>query len=153
MFSVKWPLCPQGCILVHYCCKCNFQGVGGHVGFNPEVMKLLNELHFLYKSFRLMVLDLNIFSKVATVTTGLHTCALLLQMHLSGGGGTPCLHPKSDVTFKITSINVSKFMAAHFGFKYFHYSGHFAHKVANFCKSTANAPVRGWGDTLLATQK
>ena len=31
---------------------------------------------------------------VATVPTGLQTCAKLLQMHLSGGGGTPCLQPE-----------------------------------------------------------
>ena len=44
-----------------------------------------------------------------------------------------------------------KFLVADFGFKYFHYSGHCAHRVANLCKSAANTPFRGWGDTLDAT--
>ena len=60
---------------------------------------------------------------MATVPTGLQTCAKVLQMHLSGGGGTPWLQPKSNVTFKLASIDVFKFLAADFGFKYFHYSG------------------------------
>ena len=90
---------------------------------------------------------------MATVPTGLQTWAKVLQMHLSGGGGTPCLQPKSNVTFKLASLYVFKFFAAFFGFKYFHYNGHCAHRVANLCKSGANAPFRGWGDTLLATQK
>ena len=40
---------------------------------------------------------------VATVPTGLQTCAKLLQMHLSGGGGTPWLQPKINVKFKLAS--------------------------------------------------
>ena len=32
--------------------------------------------------------------------TGLQICAKVLQMHLSGGGGTPWLKPKSNVTFE-----------------------------------------------------
>ena len=43
----------------------------------------------------MLILALNIFIVVATVPTGLQTCAKLLQMHLSGGGGTPWLQPKS----------------------------------------------------------
>ena len=43
-----------------------------------------------------MILDLNIFIIVAPVPTGLQTCEKMLQMHLSGGGGTPCMQPKSN---------------------------------------------------------
>ena len=89
---------------------------------------------------------------VATVLIGLQTCAKVLQMHPSGGGETRCLQPKINVTFKQGSLKIFKFMAADFGFKCFHESGHCAHRVANLCKSAANTPFRGWGDTLLATQ-
>ena len=58
------------------------------------------------KIFLLLILDLNIFIIVATVPTGLQTCAKVLQMHLSGGGGTPWLQPKSNVTFKLASIQL-----------------------------------------------
>ena len=85
--------------------------------------------------------------------TGLQTGAKVLQMHISGGGGTACLQPKSNVTFKLASKDVFKTLAADFKFKYFHYSGHCAHRLANLCKSAANAPFRGWGDTLDAMQK
>ena len=85
---------------------------------------------------------------MATVPTGLQTCAKLLQMHLSGGGGTPCLQPKSNRKLKLALA-----IWLGFGFKYFHYNGHCAHRVANLCKNAANAPFRGWGDTLDATQK
>ena len=98
-------------------------------------------------------MDLNIFIIVATVPTGLQTCAKALQMHLSGGGGTPWLQPKSNVTFELVSCKLSKVFAADFGFKDFHYSGYCAYRVANLCKSPANAPIRGWGDNLVATQK
>ena len=47
-----------------------------------------------------LIWDLNIFIIVATVPTGLQTCAKVLQMHLSGAEGTPGLQPKSNVTFK-----------------------------------------------------
>ena len=107
----------------------------------------------MYPSFLLLALDLNIFIIVATVPTGLQTCAKVLQMRLSGGGGTPWLQPKSNVTCKLYSLSVSKFLAAGFGFKYFHYNGHCANRVANWCKNAANTPFRGWGDTLDATQK
>jgi len=83
----------------------------------------------------------------------LQTCAKMLQMHLSGGGGTPWLQPKSNVKFKLASPQLCKFLVAAFRFKYFHYSGHCANRFANLCKSAANAPFRGWGDTLDATQK
>ena len=70
-----------------------------------------------------------------------------------GGGGTPWMQPKSNVTFKEASIQLFKFLAADFAFNYFHYSGHCAHRVASLCKRVANAPLRKWGDTLDATQK
>ena len=90
---------------------------------------------------------------MATVVTGLQTCAKILQMHISGGGGTPWQQPKSNVTFKLALPQLFQFLAADFGFEYFYYSGHCAHRVANLCKSDANAPFMGWGDTLAATQK
>ena len=89
----------------------------------------------------------------ATVPTGLQTCANVLQMQISEGGGTPWMQPKSNVTSKLASLDVFKFLASGFGCKYFHYSGHCAHRVANLCKSAANASFRGWGDTLDATRK
>ena len=91
----------------------------------------------------MLISDLNIFIIVATVAIGLQTCAKVLQMHLSGGEGTPWMQPKSDVTFKFASKGLFKFLAAEFVFKYFHYSGHCGHRVANLCKSVANALFRG----------
>ena len=67
----------------------------------------------------MLILDLNIFTMVATVPKGLQTCAKVLQMHLSGGGGTPWLQHKSNVTFRLASLNVLKFFSADFGFKCF----------------------------------
>ena len=98
-------------------------------------------------------MDLNIFIIVATVPTGLQTCAKMLQMHISGGGGTPWLQPKSNGKLKLALNQLVKFTAADIGLKYFYYSGPCAHRVANLCKNAANAPFRGWGDTLDATQK
>ena len=95
-------------------------------------------------------MDLNSSIIVATVPTGLQTCAKLLQIHLSGDGGTPWMQPKKNVTFKLASLYVFKFLAAGFGFKDFHYSVHCAHRVANLSKSAAKAPFRGWGDALVA---
>ena len=91
-------------------------------------------------------MDLKIYIIVATVSTGLQTCAKVLQMHLSTGGGTPWLEPKSNVTFKLVSSQLFEFFAADFGFKYFHYSGHCVRRVANLGKSAANALFTGWGD-------
>ena len=99
------------------------------------------------------MLVLNIFIIVAAVPLGLQTCAKMRQMHLSGGGGTPWMQPKGNGNFILASSQVVNFLAAGFGFKYFHYSGCCAHRVANLCKNAANAPFRGWGDTLDATQK
>ena len=79
----------------------------------------------------MLISDLNIFTIVATVPTGLQTCAKVLQVHLSGGGVTPWLQPKRNVSLKKVPLNVFKTMAVGFGFKYFHYSGHCAHRVAN----------------------
>ena len=54
----------------------------------------------MYWSFFLpLVLDLNTLIMVATVPTRLQTCAKVLQMHLSGVGGTPWMQPKSNVSF------------------------------------------------------
>ena len=107
----------------------------------------------MYPSLWLLILDLNIFIIVATVPTGLQTYAKVLQMHFSESGGTPLLQPKSNVTFKLALLNVFKLVVDCFGFKYFHYSGKCAHRVANLCKSAANALFREWGDTFVATQK
>ena len=90
---------------------------------------------------------------VATVPIGLQICSKMLQIHPSGGGGTSWMQPKRNGKLKLASFQVGKFLAAGFLFKYFHYSGHCAHRVANLCKSAANAPSRGWGDTLVAPQK
>ena len=89
---------------------------------------------------------------MAAEPTGLQFCAKMLQMHLSGGGGTPWMQRKCNGKFKKASFQVVKFLTADFGFKYFHYSGPCVHSVANLCKNAANAPFRGWGDTLDATQ-
>ena len=40
---------------------------------------------------------------VASVPTGLQTCAKVLQMQLPGGGGTPWLQPNNNITFKLAS--------------------------------------------------
>ena len=64
----------------------------------------------MYSSHWLLVLDLSIFIIVDTVPTELQNCAKVLHVHLSGGGGTPWLQPKSNVTFKLTSVNVFNFM-------------------------------------------
>ena len=108
-------------------------------------MQNLNYPRLNCRSLFLLILDLSIFIIVATVPTGLHTCAKVLQMHLSGGGGTIWLQPKSNVTFKLTSVDVFKVLYSDFGFKYFYYSGHCAHRFANLRKNAANALFRGWG--------
>ena len=51
----------------------------------------------------------------------------------------------------LASLDVMKLLADGFGFKYFYYSGHYAHRVANLCKRAANALFRVWGNTLVAT--
>ena len=107
----------------------------------------------MFSNHWLLILDLNSFIIVATVPTELQTCAKVLQVHLSGGGGTPWLQPKSNVTLKKHSLVVFMFLEASFRFKYFHYSGHCAHRVAKLCKSAASALFSWWGDTLLATPK
>ena len=107
----------------------------------------------MYSRFCLSLLDLKLLIIVATVPSGLQTCAKTLQMHFSGGGGTPCMQPKSNEKFKFALTEIVKFLAAEFRFKCFHYGGPCAHRVANLCKDAANAPFRGWGDTFDATQK
>ena len=52
----------------------------------------------MYLRFWMLILDLSIFIIVATVPTGLQACAKVLQIQTSGGGGTPWLRPKSNVT-------------------------------------------------------
>ena len=106
----------------------------------------------MYLRFCNPILDANICIIVVTVPTGLQTCAKVLQMHFSGGGRTPWWKPKRNVTFKLTLIDKIKALEPDFGFKCFHYSGHCAQRVANLCKSAANAHFRGWGPTLVATQ-
>ena len=101
----------------------------------------------------MLILDKRIFIIVATVPTGFQTCAKVLQMHFPGGGGTPSLQPQINKALKKDALNVFKFLTAGFGFKYFHYSGHCAYRVVKLCKSDTSALSRGWGDTLVATQK
>ena len=62
----------------------------------------------------MLFLDLHIYIIVATVPTGLQTCAKVLQMHLSGGGGTPWLQAKSNVTFKLALPQLFKSLIAFF---------------------------------------
>ena len=116
-------------------------------------MQLLNLPNLMYSLFWLLILDLNILIIVATVPTWLQTCTKVPQMHLSEGGETPWMQPKSNEKFKLARLYVIKFLVADSGFKYFHYGGHCAYRVANLCKSAASAPFRGLGDTLDATQK
>ena len=68
----------------------------------------------MYSRLWLLVLDFNIFIIVATVPTGLQTGAKVLQMHISGGGGTPWMQPKSNANFKFTSQDVFNTLAAVF---------------------------------------
>ena len=87
----------------------HLSGGGGTPWLQPksnETFKLVSLQ--LLKCFGMLVLDLNIFIIVATVPTGLQTCAKMLQMHLSGGGGTPWLQPKSNETFKLASTHFLK---------------------------------------------
>ena len=100
-----------------------------------------------------MILDLNIFIIVAIVPTGCNPVQMCCKCTFQGVGGTPWLQPKINVTVKQGSLKILKFLDADFRFKCFHYSGHYAHRVANLCKSAANALFRGWGDTFLAAQK
>ena len=54
----------------------------------------------MYSRQWLLVLDLNIFIIIATVPTELQNCLIVLQLHFLGGGGTPWLQFKSNVTFQ-----------------------------------------------------
>ena len=49
----------------------------------------------------MLILDLSIFIILATVPTVLQTWAKMLQMHISGGGGTPWMQLKSNGKFKL----------------------------------------------------
>ena len=53
---------------------------------------------------------------MATVPTGLQTCAKMLQIHLSGGAGTPWMQLKSNRKFIIALPQLLKFLIAEFGF-------------------------------------
>ena len=70
----------------------------------------------MFLTFGLLGLDLKIFIIVATVPTGLQTCAKVLQMHLSRGRWTPWLQPKSNGTFKLASTQLFKILTSGFGF-------------------------------------
>ena len=85
---------------------------------------------------------------MATVPTGLQTCAKMLQMHLSGGGGTPWMQPKSNVKFKLAFTKLFKFLVADFRFKYFHYSGHSAHMVCKLVQKCCKCTFKGVGGHL-----
>ena len=83
-------------------------------------MKLLKKTHANYLRFWLLILNSNISIIVASVLTWLQTCAKVLQMHLSGGGGTPWMQPKSNVTCNQNSLELFKILVADFVFKYFY---------------------------------
>ena len=87
----------------------HLSGGGGTPWFQPRSNENFELHQFLYISFSFLVLDLSICIIVATVPTGLQTCAKLLQMHFSGGGGTPWLQPRCNETFELASIFVYKF--------------------------------------------
>ena len=78
--------------------------MGGHLGYNLKVMEPYSKPYLIIINFYLLVFYLNIFIILATVPTALQTCAKVLQMHLSGGEGTPWMQPKSDVTFNLPQI-------------------------------------------------
>ena len=85
----------------------HLSGGGGTPWMQPKSnTKFKISLDLFTLSFWLLILDLSIFIIVATVPTGLQTCAKLLQMHLSGGGGTPWMQPKSNVKFKISLTSI-----------------------------------------------
>ena len=74
---------------------------GGETPWMQPKINVTFKLHLLQLfKFLALILHLTFFIIVATVPTGLQTCAKVLQMHLSGGGGTPWMQPKSNVTFK-----------------------------------------------------
>ena len=57
-----------------------------------------------------LILYTNIFIMVANVPTGLQTCAKVLQIQTSGGGGKPWMQSKSNVTFKLATPDVLKYL-------------------------------------------
>ena len=73
--------------------------MGGDPGCNLKEMEPFSYPLLMYLSIWQLTLVLNIFIIVATVPTGLQTYAKILQMHFSGGGGTPWLQPKRNGTF------------------------------------------------------
>ena len=83
---------------------------------------------------------------MAAVPTGMQTCAKMLQMHVSRGGVTPWMQPKSYGNNKLASYHIVKFLAANFGFKYFHYSGHWPTGLQT-CARMLQMHVLGGGGT------
>ena len=133
--------------------RMHLSGGGGTPWMQPKSKENFKSALSKLVELWLLILDLTIFIIVATVPTGLQTCAKMLQMHPSGGGGTAWMPPKSNGKLRLASSQLVQFLAADFGFKHFHYSGHCAHRFANLCKNAANASFREWGDSLDTTQK
>ena len=65
----------------------------------------------------MFVLYLDNLIIVATVHTGMQTCAKVLQMHLPGGGATTWLQPKSNTTFELASQYLYQFVDICFVFR------------------------------------
>ena len=91
---------------------------------------------------------------MATVPTGLQTCTKVPQMQHSGGGGTPWMQPKRNVTFKSASLRcIQVFNLQVLDLNIFVTVATVPTGLQELGKSAANAPFRGWGDTLDATTK
>ena len=83
---------------------------------------------------------------MATVPTGLQICVkVLTNASLQGVEWPPWLQPEMNVTFKLASLNVLKFMAASFGFEYFHYSGPLCPQGCKLCVKVLQMPFTGGG--------
>ena len=92
----------------------HLSGGGGTPWMQPKSNESFKLASLNVLNFWLLILDLNIFIIVATVPTGLQTCAKMLQMHFSGGGGTPWMQPKSNETLKVYTHPMFNFLAADF---------------------------------------
>ena len=100
---------PTGLQICAKLLQMHLSGGGGTPWLQPKsYVKFKLALTQRFK-FWVLIVDSNIFIIVATVPTGLHTCAKLLQIHLSGGGLTPSLQPKSYVTFKLALTQLFRF--------------------------------------------
>ena len=103
----------------------------------------------LLRFFCCYIFHITIFILVATVPTGLQTCANMLQIQISGGGGTPWMQPKINDDFSISLfLTSSSVWLLTLGLTIFHNSGHCAHRIANLFESAANTDFRGWGDII-----